>query len=285
MADLIVGKLFTAHKWRQIGIHRTERLRARPFILQGAEKVHHLPEGRPQMPGGRGFDLVGHAVKAFPQQLAQGPPRAIPRQHVQVVNVKIAFPMGSLDLAAVNVMQPVIRGHFAGDVEDQPAERISLVGVGVHPPIRGAQVFIHRGHRGYQRLPQIAFQTRFAPFLAVENVPFGHPMMAGIHQLRFDQILDGLDLQSLALHGPRDDRLHHRLGEAQDVGLAFRRQGLARRKASVRLESGFDGEENAGFVESGHAPVALAHGKLPPLKRVQLRQPELAVDLFMQHVR
>ena len=49
----------------------------------------------------------------------------------------------------------------------------------------------------------------------------------------------------------------------------------------VGLESGFDGELNSRFIERNHAVVAFADGKGLALKRVELRQAKLAVNLFV----
>jgi hypothetical protein len=138
---------------------------------------------------------------------------------------------------------------------------------------------------GNQRFAHVAGQTRLAPVFAVKNVSLGHAMLSRFHELRLDQILNGLDLQRLALHRPGHHRLHHGIGDMNGAGLHSGRQWLIRRQAGIGLEGGFDGEENAGFVEGNNASVAFVNGKFPPLERVQLSQPELAVELFVQHVR
>ena len=52
--------------------------------------------------------------------------------------------MGFADFARVDMIEPVIGDHPAGDIEDHAAQRIALVGVGVHPPVELLQVFIDR---------------------------------------------------------------------------------------------------------------------------------------------
>ena len=95
--------------------------------------------------GRAGLHLAGNAVQPFQKQRAQRPSGAIAGQHVQVVDVHVALAMRAADLRRVNVREPIVRHHLAGDIEDQPAQRIALVGVGVHAPVGALQVFVDRG--------------------------------------------------------------------------------------------------------------------------------------------
>jgi hypothetical protein len=54
-------------------------------------------------------------------------------------------------------------------------------------------------------------------------------------------------------------------------------------ESAVCLESRLNGELNARLVECNDAPVAFADKEFMALKRVELRQPKLAVELFVQH--
>ena len=62
------------------------------------------------------------------------------------------------------------------------------------------------------------------------------------------------------------------------------RQRLIGMKSRVGFEPGFDGDLNARFIERNDMALAFADGKSLALKRIQLRQPKLAVELFVQHV-
>ena len=61
-------------------------------------------------------------------------------------------------------------------------------------------------------------------------------------------------------------------------------QGLVAIEPSISLESGFDGELDAAFVEGSDAAIAFTDKEFLSVKGVELRQPELAVELFVQHV-
>ena len=90
LPDLFVGHVVDAHIRRHVGIKRAERLRACPFVLQGAEKIDDLSDRSRHMLRRLGLDLTGDAVESFGQQLAQRPPGAVPREHVQIVDMDVA---------------------------------------------------------------------------------------------------------------------------------------------------------------------------------------------------
>ena len=92
-----------------------------------------------------GLDLARHAVQALVQQRAQRPAGAVAREHVEVVDVDVAFAVRRADLRRIDVGQPVVGDHLARDVEDQAAERVALVGVGVDAPVRAVEVLVDRG--------------------------------------------------------------------------------------------------------------------------------------------
>ena len=111
------------------------------------------------------------------------------------------------------------------------------------------------------------------------------PLMAGFHQLRFDQVLDELDFQRVAFHGAGERGVDDGVGHADDVVLRGARERLVLMKAGVGLEGGFDGERNAGLVEGDDAAVTFADVELLMLERIELGELELTVELFVRHVR
>ena len=143
LAHRLIPQLVFAHIRRQIGIERAESLGPGPFVLHGAQKIHDLPNRAGQVLGRACFDLAHYAIEPFTQQGAQGPAGAIAAEHVQIVNVDIGLAVGAADCRSVHVAQPVVGDHFARDVENQAAQRIALVGIGVHPPIGLLQVLVH----------------------------------------------------------------------------------------------------------------------------------------------
>ncbi|MCY1226737.1 hypothetical protein D3C72_1544670 [compost metagenome] len=94
-----------------------------------------------------GLDLARHAVEAFRQQLAQRPAGAVAGQHVEVMDMQVAVAMRLPGFGAEDVRQPVVGRDLAGDIEDQSAQAVALVGVGAHAPVALGQVFLHgAGH-------------------------------------------------------------------------------------------------------------------------------------------
>ncbi len=101
------------------------------------------------------------------QQGAQRPAGAIAGQHVEVVDVQGALAVGLAQSGRIDMLKPVVGDHFARHVEDQPAQRIALVGVGIDPPVLARQVFIDRGFHVDQRLAVFA---QFLVGLAIDDV-------------------------------------------------------------------------------------------------------------------
>ena len=67
--DLVVAEVVDLDERSEIGIERTERLRARPFVLHYAEEVDHLVAKRGEVFGGRRRDLPGNAAQTFLDKL------------------------------------------------------------------------------------------------------------------------------------------------------------------------------------------------------------------------
>ena len=62
------------------------------------------------------------------------------------------------------------------------------------------------------------------------------------------------------------------------------RKGLCRVRAGVGSEGAFQRKKNACFVERSDPAIAFSDRELLALKRVQLHQLELAIELFVQHI-
>ena len=82
------------------------------------------------------------------------------------MDVDIAVPMRMADFGCVDVRQPIVGDDLARDVEDQAAQRVALVGVGVDAPILLLQVFVDRGGDVDQR-PAVGAQPLVA--IAVDD--------------------------------------------------------------------------------------------------------------------
>ncbi|MNH22203.1 hypothetical protein D3C79_820480 [compost metagenome] len=58
--------------------------------------------------------------------------------------MQVGLAVGKADGFAVDLVQPVVGSDLAGHVEHQPTERITLIGIGLDPPVFTVEVFIHR---------------------------------------------------------------------------------------------------------------------------------------------
>ena len=144
LEDLVVGEVVEPDERSHVGVERRERLRSGPLVLQRAEEVHDLPDRARQVLGRSRLDLAGHAVEALGDQRAERPASAVAGEHVEVVDVDVALAVRRADLGRIDVREPVVRDDLAGDVEDETAERVALVGVGVDAPVGLLQVLVHR---------------------------------------------------------------------------------------------------------------------------------------------
>src|SRR5690606_1758969 len=143
LAHLRVVELVFAHIGGHVGIEGTEGLGASPFVLQGAKEVDDLPYGAGHVPWWGGIDLPGNAIESFIEQGAQGPAGAVAAEHVQIVDMQVAVTVSLTDLQRIDVTEPVVGDHLAGAVENQPAEGVALVGVGIHSPVLAVQVLVY----------------------------------------------------------------------------------------------------------------------------------------------
>ena len=98
----------------------------------------------------------------------------------------------------VDVVEPVIGNHLARDIEDQAAQRVALVGIGVDTPVELLQVLVHAGldiDQGFAVVAQLFV------LLAVDDVGAQSLGVAGVKQGGLDRVLDLLDVGSyVALH-------------------------------------------------------------------------------------
>ena len=94
------------------------------------------------------------------------------------------------DLRRVDVRQPVVGDHLAGDVEDQPAERVTLVGVGLDAPVSAIDVFVDRGFDVDQG-PSVVAQP--AMLVAIGDVGAKGAQVIGLDQHLLDDVLHLFD--------------------------------------------------------------------------------------------
>ena len=141
--DVLVLHVVQAHEGCHVGVKGGEGLGARPLVLEGAEEVDDLPAGRGEVARRGRCDRAAHTVEALLDEALEGPARAVPGEHVEVVDVVVALAVRGADLGRVDVFEPVVGDDLARRVQDEATERIPLVRVGVHPPIGAVEVLLH----------------------------------------------------------------------------------------------------------------------------------------------
>lgn len=140
LEDLGVGHGVQADEGRHVGVEGGEGLGAGPLVLEGAQEVDDLPDGGGEVPRRVAGDLAGNAVEALLEERLERPAGAVAGEHVQVVDVQVPAAVGVAGLLRVDLAQPVVGDDLAGGVEDHPAQRVALVGVGVDAPVGAVEV-------------------------------------------------------------------------------------------------------------------------------------------------
>ena len=107
----------------------------------------------------------------------------------------VAVAVRAADLGRVDVRQPVVGDDLARHVEDQPAERVALVGVGVDAPVLLVEILVDRRGDVDQRLA-VGAQPLVA--VAVDDVGARRVEPAGGGERVLDAILDRLDVRHAA---------------------------------------------------------------------------------------
>src|SRR5690606_20483791 len=103
---------------------------------------------------------------------------------------EIAFAMRGAGFGRIDAIEPVVRGDFAGDVQDEAAERIALVRVRVHAPVALLEVLVHRGGDVEQGPALIA---QMLVLLAIDDVGARGDHVSGSDQGTLDRVLDASD--------------------------------------------------------------------------------------------
>jgi hypothetical protein len=159
------------------------------------------------MPRWRRFHLARHAVESLRQQLPQRPACAVARQHVEIVDVEVALAMRCARLWAVDMREPVVGRDLARHVQDQAAQAVALIGVGIDPPVALLEVFVHRALDIDQRVLE---RTQPGVLLAVDDVGTRGAPIAGVDQHLFHAVLDDFDTGA----GERGEMFEHARGQA-----------------------------------------------------------------------
>src|SRR3990167_2256957 len=91
----------------------------------------------------------------------------------------IAVSVGGGGIGRIHMGKPVVGGNFAGSVEYQSPQRITLVGIGVDPPILLVEIF---GNRLVHADGDFFIVSSFTSFFPINDVGFGGRSVAFFYQ-------------------------------------------------------------------------------------------------------
>ena len=134
-----------------------------------------------------GFNLAWNTVQTFIQKCLQGPASAIAGKHIQVVDMDIGLSVSIADFRRINIVEPIVSNNLPGNVENQTAQRVALVGIGVHTPVQMLQVLIHRAFNINEAAASI---TGLCALFAVNNISTQGLTESGIKERVFYGILN-----------------------------------------------------------------------------------------------
>ena len=204
LQHFLVGRVVLADEGRHIGVKRRESLSASPFVLHRAEEVDNLACGRREVLGRSRFDLARNAVEALLQKRAQTPARAVTRKHVQIVNVKVGLTVALTDFGRVDVVEPIVGDHLARNIENQAAQTVALIGVGVNTPVGLIEVFVNRA---FDVNPALLGIAAARTLLAVNDVCAKGFKVTGFIKRMFNGVLHLLDMRRC--HAQLTQSRHH----------------------------------------------------------------------------
>jgi hypothetical protein len=59
------------------------------------------------------------------------------------VDVDVGLAVGPADRGGIDLVEPVIGDHLAGNVENEAAQGIALIGIGLDAPVGAAEIFLY----------------------------------------------------------------------------------------------------------------------------------------------
>ena len=192
-----------------------------------------------------GLNLACNAVEPFLQQRAQRPAGAVARQHVEIVHVEVRFAMRAAHLRRIDVVEPVVRYDLPGNVEDQAAERVALIGVGIDAPVDLFEILVDGA---FDIHPAFFGIARLGAGFAINDVCAQRREVARIEKRMLNGVLHLFDVKrnrGLCFAKLRQNALCHDRARSRFVELLRRLSGL------------HHGIHNLFAVEILHGSVAL----------------------------
>ena len=180
------------------------------------------------------------------------------------------------DLRRIDVRQPVVRDDLARHVQDQAAERIALIGVGIDAPVLLVEVLVDRRRDVDERL---AVGAQPLVPVAVDDVGAGGVEPAGGGERVLDAILDRLDVghaAGVAMREHAADRCASSAASAASnspvaaparaiADAIFPRSNGARWPSRLITSAGGAGGSDNGRSVDSSLPIRASIGTLPLL--------------------
>ena len=83
------------------------------------------------------------------------------------MNVEISFTVSTADFSRIDVVEPIVGHHFTGNIQDQTAQGVALIGVGVNAPVKLLKVLIDRRFNIHPTLSGI---TGLLTLFTIDNI-------------------------------------------------------------------------------------------------------------------
>ena len=105
--------------------------------------------------------------------------------------MQVGLAVRAAHFRGINVVEPVIGNHFAGNIQNEAAQRIALVGVGIDAPVELIEILID----GALHIdPALFGVARLGAGFAIDNVGAKRRKMSGFKERMLHGILHPLDI-------------------------------------------------------------------------------------------
>ena len=103
------------------------------------------------------------------------------------MDMDIGLSVGVADFRRINIVEPIVGHDFTGNVKNQTAQRIALVGIGIHTPIQMLQILIHGAFDIHETATGIA---SLCTLFAINNISTQSLTESGIKERVFYGVLN-----------------------------------------------------------------------------------------------
>ena len=103
------------------------------------------------------------------------------------MDMDIGLSVSVADFRRINIVEPIVGHDFTGNVKNQTAQRIALVGIGIHTPIQMLQILIHGAFDIHETATGIA---SLCTLFAINNISTQSLTESGIKERVFYGVLN-----------------------------------------------------------------------------------------------